>query len=220
MQLNLKFADEEVNQYHMGVEQLQDLEEIKRENDSTIITTKLIDHYVSKALEDSIRHHMVILLMCKKMDELFRLYLLVILFQIISITCFLAYLVNVVSFHLWYLFEILHDTTKLKHSTLHKVKGLKTVEHFGVFITGPIRTTDVFLFCWDIEIPGEWLSFSLKWISVYIWIILIEQPSWKRFAAFILVFIWDESEEDNAYHPHPYNETCLVDRPEDVHNGC
>lgn len=100
MQLNLKFADEEVNQYHMGKEQLQDLEEIKKENNSVNITTQLIDHYVSKALEDSIHHHMVILLMSKKMDELFRFYLLVILFQIISITCFLAYLVNVVSFHL------------------------------------------------------------------------------------------------------------------------
>lgn len=106
MQSSLDRNDEEVNQFHMGQELLEDLREINITNDTTIVTNRMIDHYLTKALIDSIRHHVVILELSKKMDELFRFYLLMILLQIISITCFLAYLVNVVRIqyqHIWIL---------------------------------------------------------------------------------------------------------------------
>lgn len=92
MQMNLKFKAEEVNQYHMGKEQLEDLGHICKKKSTTTITNKVVDYYLSKALIDCIRHHMVILELCQKMEALFRFYLILILFHTITVTCFLAYL--------------------------------------------------------------------------------------------------------------------------------
>lgn len=129
MQSSLDWKDEEVNQYHMGKELLEDLEELNITNDTAIVSTGMIDHYLTKALVDSIRHHVVVLQLSKKIDELFRFYLLVILFQIISITCFLAYLMNVVRIQ-YQIIKIL--LTRTLHAKSNDSKLLNILEYLSL----------------------------------------------------------------------------------------
>lgn len=91
---------EEINQYYLGNELMEDFEghipaqTLKVRGNPTAI----LNYNISRALADSVIHHLMILKLCKMMEEFFRFYLFGILMHITSLSCFLAFMATAVRY--------------------------------------------------------------------------------------------------------------------------
>lgn len=92
---------EEINQYYLGNELMEDFEghlPPARTQKVSSHSTAILNYNISRALADSVTHHLMILKLCQMMEEFFRFYLFGILMHITSLSCFLAFMATAVRY--------------------------------------------------------------------------------------------------------------------------